>query len=123
MLELLNHDRRVADLPPLTLDPALSAVALAHSTDMLSNGFVGHISPTTGGPLDRVKRSGGAVPSRLMENVGTGSSVDDVQAGLMSSPGHRAAILDRRVTMVGIGIAISARENDGTPIFATQLFR
>jgi uncharacterized protein YkwD len=123
MLELLNRDRRGAGLPPLTLDPALSLVALAHSTDMLSNGFVGHISPTTGGPIDRVKRAGAVVPRRLMENVGAGSSIDDVEAGLMRSPGHRAAILDRQVTMVGIGIAISASENDGTPIFATQLFR
>jgi uncharacterized protein YkwD len=123
MLELVNRDRRVAGLSPLDLDPELSAVALDHSTDMMTGGFVGHVSPTTGSTTDRLKRAGVALPRRLLENVGAGSSVDDVEAGLMRSPGHRSAILDPRVTRVGIGIAISARPNDGTPIFATQLFR
>jgi uncharacterized protein YkwD len=121
LLELVNRDRRVAGLPPVELEPALSAVALGHSVDMMTNDFVAHVSPTHGGTVDRLKRAGVPMPRRLLENVGAGSSIDDVQASLMRSPGHRAAILDPRVTKVGIGVAISAQE-DGT-VYATQLFR
>jgi uncharacterized protein YkwD len=123
MLALVNRDRRMAGLGPLALDPELSKVALAHSLDMLTAGFVGHISPTTGGPVDRLRRAGIPQPPRLLENVGAGSSVDDVEEGLMRSPGHRGALLDKKVTRIGIGVAISAREDDGTPILATQMFR
>ena len=122
MLELVNRDRHVARLPPLVPDPALAAVARGHSRDMLDNDFFAHISPTTGSPLDRVRRAGLIVP-RLMENIGRNSSLEELERGLMASPGHRSAILDRQVTHVGIGVAVAAPDPDGVVVIATQLFR
>jgi uncharacterized protein YkwD len=122
MLELVNRDRRVAGLPPVAADPALAAVARAHSLDMLQNDFVGHVSPVTGGMEDRLKRAGLA-PPRVFENVGRAGSVEEVQAGLMRSPGHRSAILDRQVTHVGIGIVVGEPEPDQITVIATQLYR
>jgi Cysteine-rich secretory protein family len=123
MLELLNRDRRVAGLPPLAPDPDLATVARAHSQDMLANAYVAHISPVTGGPMDRVKRAGIPPPRRLLENVGRASSLEELQRGLMSSPGHRAAILDREVTRVGIGVVVAAPEPEQVVVIGTQLFR
>jgi uncharacterized protein YkwD len=122
MLELVNRDRRVAGLPPLGADPALAAVARAHSRDMLENDFFAHISPTTGSPLDRVTRAGITVP-RLTENIGRDSSLEQLERGLMASPGHRSAILDRQVTHVGIGVVVAAPEAESVVVIATQLFR
>jgi Cysteine-rich secretory protein family len=122
LLELVNRDRRTAGLPPLAADAELAAVARAHSVDMLENNFVGHISPTTGSPVDRVKRAGLAF-KRLSENVGRNSSVEELEIGLMASPGHRSAILDPLSTRVGIGMVVDAPTPDAVVVIGTQLFR
>jgi uncharacterized protein YkwD len=122
LLELVNRDRRAAGLPPLVADPALATVAREHSLDMLQNHFVGHVSPTTGSPVDRVKRAG--LPyTRLMENVGRNGSVEELEIGLMASPGHRSAILDRDVQRVGIGVIVDDSSPDFPVVLGTQLFR
>lgn len=121
IFELVNRDRRAARLPPVTLDRRLSDVARAHSQDMADNGFVGHVSPTTGDVLKRVQRAG-IQPPLLMENIGQAYSPDEVQAGLMRSPGHRAAILDPRVTRVGVGVVIGRAVTGTSPLLVTQVF-
>jgi hypothetical protein len=123
MLDLVNRDRRVAGLPPLAPDPELATVARAHSQDMLANNYVAHVSPVTGGPMDRVRHAGITPPLRLLENVGRDSSLEQLQRGLMASPGHRAAILDPKVTRVGIGVVVAAPEPEQVVVLATQLFR
>jgi hypothetical protein len=120
LLELVNRDRRAAGLPALVADPALAAVAREHSMDMLQNHFVGHISPTTGSPVDRVKRAGLTFTA---ENVGRSGSVEELEIGLMASPGHRAAILDRSVQRVGIGVIVDDSSPDYAVVIGTQLFR
>jgi uncharacterized protein YkwD len=121
MLELVNRDRGVARLTPLVLDSRLSGVARGHSHDMADHDFVGHISPTTGNALERVRRAG-FMPTLLLENVGRAYSPDEAQAGLMRSPGHRANILDRRVTRTGIGIVYGNPVTGVRPLLVTQLF-
>jgi len=122
LLELVNRDRRAAGLPALEADPALATVARGHSADMLENHFVGHVSPTTGGPGDRVKRAG-LTFTRLLENVGRNSSVEELEIALMASPGHRSAILDPRAQRVGIGIVVDDSSPDFPVVLGTQLFR
>jgi uncharacterized protein YkwD len=118
---LINKARAVAGLPALAFDPALARVARAHSSDMLANDYIAHISPNTGSPADRVARAGIEVV-RLAENVGTSSSPDELHQGLMRSPGHRAAILDRKVTRVGVGVAVPPA-GQHYRVVGTELFR
>ena len=40
----------------------------------------------------------------------------------MSSPGHRANIVDPRARRVGIGIVLGAPVTGTVPLFVTQLF-
>ncbi|MEO5770003.1 MAG: CAP domain-containing protein, partial [Polyangia bacterium] len=121
LLDLVNRDRRAAGLPPVALDKALSVVARAHSQDMADHGFVGHVSPSTGNALDRVRRSGFR-PALLLENVGRAYSPDEVEAGLMQSPGHRANILYRGVTRIGIGVVVGKEVTGTSPLLVTQVF-
>jgi uncharacterized protein YkwD len=118
--ELVNDDRKRAGLPPLILDPAWSAVARAHSQEMASRNTVAHTSPTTGTALDRAKRAGLA-PQELLENLGSATSAEEVERGLMSSPGHRQNILDPGVKRMGIGVALH-EAGGGAALFVTQLF-
>jgi hypothetical protein len=122
LLELVNRDRRAASLPALAPDPALAAVAREHSVDMMQNHYIGHVSPTTGGPGDRVKRAGIAL-TRILENVGQTASVEELELSLMASPGHRSAILDAHVDRVGIGIVVDDSSPDTPIVIGTQLFR
>ncbi|MES1206302.1 MAG: CAP domain-containing protein [Pseudomonadota bacterium] len=121
LLELVNRDRRAARLPPLAIDRKLSDVARGHSQDMADHDFVGHLSPRTGSALDRVRKAG-IDPVLLLENVGRAYSPDETEAGLMQSPGHRANIMDGRVTRIGIGVVIGKQVTGTSPLLVTQLF-
>ena len=77
------------------MDEQLTAIARAHTHDMVDHDFVGHVSPRTGGPVDRVHRAG-LTPTFVSENVGRGYTAEEAEQGFMSSPGHRANIVDPR---------------------------
>jgi uncharacterized protein YkwD len=121
MLALINRDRQRAGVPPVTADDELMAVARAHTRDMVDNDFVGHVSPRTGTAMDRVHRAG-LTPTFVSENVGRGYTAEEAEQGFMSSPGHRANIVDPRPHRVGIGIVFGAAVTGTTPLFVTQLF-
>ncbi|MEZ4391222.1 MAG: CAP domain-containing protein [Polyangiales bacterium] len=115
---LLDDARRRAGLGPLVSSRELAAVAQAHSDDMSANGFVAHVSPTTGGPGDRLRRAGFLAPLAL-ENVARGYAAREIHEGLMASPGHRANILHAEATHVGVAVS---RERGGSGLLATQVF-
>lgn len=120
LLGLINSTRKTQGLGTLRWHPKLARVAKQHSQDMKTNRFVGHVSPKTGGPGDRVRRA--KIPvGLLMENVGVGPTVAGIHQGLMASPGHRAAILNAEATHVGIGVIRRAR-GKSADYFATELF-
>jgi uncharacterized protein YkwD len=121
LFALINQARATAGLPALASDADLARVARAHSSDMLVNNYIAHISPTTGNPAARVARAGIAI-TRLAENVGTSSSPEELHLGLMRSPGHRAAILDPKVSRVGVGVAVPP-EGQHYRVVGTELFR
>lgn len=102
MLELLNEERKKAGLGTVVADAELREIALAHSEDMVSNDFFGHVSPKTGTPEDRIRRSG-ALVSIAGENVAAAATPEGAHEGLMGSPGHRANMLRLEFTHVGIG--------------------
>ena len=58
MLSLVNEDRARYGLPPLILDPTLSAIARIKAEDMLNNGYFAHKSPTYGNMKNMLKQFG-----------------------------------------------------------------
>ncbi len=115
LLVLLNEARAAAGVNQVQPDAELREIALDHSTDMADHHFFGHVSPTSGTPQDRVRRSGVLV-SATGENVATAPTPELAHEGLMGSPGHRANMLRPDWTHVGIGVRKGdggARGNDG----------
>ena len=119
-LKLLNADRVRFGLPILERDARLDAVARAHSEDMRDNGFFAHVSPTTGGPGDRLARASYKALGHA-ENIALEGSIHAAETDLLASLGHRANILSRAVTHVGIGVARGAVEGR-REWYLTQLF-
>jgi uncharacterized protein YkwD len=122
MLALVNRDRVAAGLAPLAADPALAAVARAHSQEMKRTGIVGHVSPTPGDASDRAARAG-IHTGLLLENIARAYGLAEAETGLMNSPGHRANLMNPSVTHVGIGIETGAEVGGRRELLVTQMFR
>jgi uncharacterized protein YkwD len=119
--ELVERDRHRFGLPPLQRDPTLDQVARAHSEDMAAAGYFAHISPTTGSVADRLRRRD--YPATFAaENIAMAGGLAEAEDGLMRSPEHRAAILTRRATHVGIGVATTESGDLGKRYLVTQVF-
>lgn len=121
MLTLINRARSAAGVPPLVWDDRLAAVARAHSAEMAAENRVSHVSPRTGALPDRLLRAD-LRPVVAAENLGAGPSVAEIHRGIMTSPGHRANVLDPELKAVGVGLAVRRGDNEPAPIFATQVF-
>ncbi|MFE2297180.1 CAP domain-containing protein [Streptomyces sp. NPDC059445] len=118
VVALTNAERASAGLPPLAADVTLTAAAQAHSADMVARDFYAHTSPEGGRPWDRAAAAG-STHRAVGENIACGQrSPAEVVQGWMDSPGHRANILKRDFTHIGIGLAGGGRA--GT--YWTQLF-
>jgi uncharacterized protein YkwD len=121
ILALVNRDRATAGLVALVSDERLAEIARAHSRDMADHDFVAHVSPRTGTFLDRVHK-GGLTPEVVLENVGRAYSAQDAETGFMSSPGHRANVVEPRATRIGIGVVLGAPVTGTNPLYVTQIF-
>ena len=117
----LNRDRAAHQLPALTWDERAANIARAHSVDMQEHDFVAHVSPRTGNAGDRAKAAGLASPM-LLENVARAYSPSEVQTGFMNSPGHRANVLSKDATHVGVGVVLGREVNGKRELYVTQLF-
>src|SRR2546423_4242662 len=88
---------------------------------MVQHDFVGHISPRTGNAVDRMRRAGLAAPV-VLENVARAFGPAEAEQGLMDSPGHRANILSREATHVGVGMMLGREGSGRHELFVTQLY-
>ncbi len=121
LLGLVSRARKRAGRTRLLPSIALARVARAHSNEMCRRGDVRHYSPTTGTAVDRTRRAG-IRASWVGENVGRGVTVVEVHREFMRSPAHRAALLGRSLTHLGIGVCINRSTTGGRRIYVTELF-
>ena len=104
LLRRVNQERQQRDLPPMRGHPGLARLARLHAADMSHSGILSHLSSDDGASYSqRLARTDLRV-AQAAENIGMGSSLAGVHAGLMASPGHRAAILNPDLQEVGIGV-------------------
>ena len=123
VLAAINRDRAAAGLAPVVRDAALQQVARFHAGEMRDGNYVGHNSPTSGTPSDRVKRAGIVTPRLLLENVAVGSGPEQVEKSFMDSPAHRANLLNGEVDRVGVGAAVGGGvDAGGRELYVTELF-
>jgi uncharacterized protein YkwD len=105
VLDLTNSERDKAGLAPLNLSDQLQAAAQSYTVVLASGDCFAH----TCGPMpnfaDRDAVAGYDGWWSIGENLAGGySSPDEVMAGWMASPGHRANILSVTFTEIGIGV-------------------
>ena len=94
VLDLTNAERQKAGLKPLQTDSALMNSARQKSTDMATNNYFSHTSPTYGSPFDQMKAIGISYNSAA-ENIAMGQrTAEEVVKAWMESPGHRENIMD-----------------------------
>ncbi|MGJ3205168.1 CAP domain-containing protein [Geobacillus sp. FJAT-46040] len=103
VVELTNKERAKYGLPPLQVDLALSKVAREKSRDMAVNRYFSHNSPTYGSPFEMMKKFGISYTA-AGENIAKGQRTpQEVVNAWMNSEGHRANILNKNFTHIGVG--------------------
>ena len=110
VLTQTNLERARIRLKPLILDSRLSAAARLHALEMAQKNYFAHTSPTPHlkTPTDRI-HAAGSLDWGAGENIALNEeAVAKVGATLMrqwlNSPPHRASILDKAYTHIGIGV-------------------
>ncbi|MFF1280393.1 CAP domain-containing protein [Streptomyces sp. NPDC058299] len=105
IVRLVNSERAKVGCQALTLNSALTKAAQAHSADMAAHQNMSHTGSDGSSPGDRITAAGYAW-SGYGENVAYGyGTAEQVMAGWMASPGHRANILDCSFQEIGVGLA------------------
>jgi uncharacterized protein YkwD len=113
VLCLHNLERVRRGLPKLRESAKLRRAANRHSAHMVGAHFFDHTSPGGASMVDRIRRTGYTSRARswgLGENIAWGSgrlaTAAQIHRSWMSSPGHRANILQRSFREIGIGIDV-----------------
>ncbi len=121
IFERVNRTRANHHLVVLRRDPALDAVARAHSQDMARRRYFSHTTPEGVNPVGRLQGGGVVGFSLAAENVGMTSRPDptaEIHDGWLASPVHRKNLMAPAFNTSGIGVAVGP---DGT-LYYTQLY-
>lgn len=96
----------MAAAPPLGWSTVLESAAHAHSTDMAARNFFSHVG-SDGSEVGQRVHAAGAGWSAAAENIAGGpSSVDEVMAGWLASPGHCANIMGPAFRQVAVACVV-----------------
>ena len=99
----LSAYRRAHDLSPVTIDPALMALAQSQANAMAR---ADHLSHEIAGNLDHRLDSAHHAKGYAVENVSAGyASADAALAAWERSPGHNLNLLDSKMRKMGIAAA------------------
>jgi uncharacterized protein YkwD len=109
---LINRERAAHDERPLQANGRLQRAAQGHTEEMVSGDYFSHFAPSGAGPASRMRASGyihgGNVGYEVGENIAWGTlslaTPRAIVEAWMSSPGHRANILDPRYRDTAIGV-------------------
>lgn len=119
VLDLVNKERAKVGLKALKLNSSLTNVAKIKSKDMHDLNYFSHNSPTYGSPFDMMQQFN-ITYRAAAENIAAGyTTPESVMTGWMNSPGHKANILNKSFTEMGIGIYKGDR---GYKNYWTQMF-
>lgn len=103
VLNLVNQERAKQGLKSLQMDDQLNYVATIKAKDMRDNNYFDHNSRTYGSPFDMMQQFG-VHYSYAGENIAAGQkSAEQVMNDWMNSSGHKANILNKNYTHLGVG--------------------
>lgn len=105
VVNLVNAERAKVGLAPLKVNTNLANMAKVKAEDMRDLKYFSHQSPTYGSPFEMMKTFGIRY-SYAGENIAAGQKTpEDVMKSWMNSPGHKANILSKNFTEIGVGLA------------------
>jgi uncharacterized protein YkwD len=107
----VNETRTALGRPPLRVTDELTRKALLVADHLAEIGRLEHSPDLAAGITGPY--------GRLGENVGYGSSVEQIHASLLHSPEHFSIMIDPRYTEIGIGITVGV---DGT-VYEVQEYK
>jgi uncharacterized protein YkwD len=127
ILCLVNERRAQSGLAPLHADAALGQAASRHSEDMVAEHYFAHDSHSGATPDARARAVGVCRTACVFEeNIAWGVDSQGrpaaIVANWMASPPHRAAILDPRLRITGIGVAFTAPDGQRPGATVTEDF-
>ncbi len=105
LIDLINQARLEAGRAPLAVNQQLMNAAQGHSLDMACNNFLRHSGSDGSWIGDRLLRAGYTNPYYL-EIIAIGLPQDAMNQW-RSDPTHWDAVLNSRVTEIGVGYAYS----------------
>jgi hypothetical protein len=123
MLDLINEERALYDLEPLSFNAILNDVASEHSKEMIEKDYFSHDSYDGTSFSVRMENAGYDI-LYAGENIAMRYPPDLIAAheGLMNSPGHRANILNPNYNEIGIGIWVGEYSGYSNVAMYTQDF-
>ena len=118
IVRLVNVKRVENGLKPLKANLDIARSARNKSQDMATNKYFSHVSPTFGSTF-KLMESFGIRFSAAGENIAYGQKTPAaVMNAWLNSPGHRANILSKTYTNIGVGLA----KNSNGICYWTQIF-
>lgn len=118
---LVNQQRRSAGLRKLSYSGRAARAAQRHTNDMVHRHYFSHVSP--GGSTIATRASAAGIRWRKVgENIAVGQRTPaSVVAAWMSSPDHRANIMNPAFTRLGVGASRKGAAGYSGPTW-TQVF-
>ena len=116
VIDLVNQERAKEGLPALKFDEKVAKAALVRAKETETS--FSHTRPN-GSSFSTALTENGVVFNGAGENIAYGQkSPEEVMKGWMNSPGHRANIMNKSFTTIGVGYY----ENANGVKYWTQLF-
>lgn len=121
VISLANKARVDGGLTELSTSGLLAKAAQNKASDMLARQYFAHNTPDGATPWSFIKAVGYKYTT-AGENLAIDfTEAEDMQTAWMNSPGHRANIMNKNFTQIGVGIAKGTFDNHQTTI-VVQMF-
>jgi uncharacterized protein YkwD len=106
--DLLNADRAKNGLSALKLNSQLTTLGGNYAQDMINRNYFSHNNPEGQTPFDRMKNAGISY-TYAGENIAINNNVTAAETAFMNSSGHKANILNKNYTDVGVGVRYDSK--------------
>ena len=121
VIDLTNQQRQQHGCAALEFSAQLTAAASVHSQDMALHDLFSHTGSNGSTMISRVVATGYSY-AQLAENLAAGpSTAEDVVAGWMNSPEHRANILNCDLRDLGVGYYVQLDDQANVQLENGQL--
>ena len=120
IFDLVNQERTKANIPPLTMSEELSHAAAQKATDMFAKNYWAHISPTGTTPWKFITDSGYQyiyAGENLAKNF---DKSDEVVKAWMNSPTHRANLLKKGYSEIGLAVINGSLNGEETTLVVQE---